>query len=292
MEGEEGVVCREHPVNGVTQFVRHRRHIVHAPLIIEFYPGGEFRRHAPAERAALFPFADFAIDVFVFEDAARQFLEARRKLSERVHDRIEGFFKGIAFVRLDDRRVDVVAAEAFHPQMPRLQAEVPPKDFRVFLAGFQQRIYRLVGDVVHQVPRGDGGGESAEDHVFVSPVARDVLIHLPQNRSVLAIDAVQLLIGAGAEVRVAAADVGHQLAASQFFRFALDLQFEDVAVGDGIVKIGERVRAGDVFEIDDFLFRFGEGVGLEEPHFVEKVTVIARSVHQAGGVRFIQIFPP
>ena len=69
-------------------------------------------------------------------------------------------------------------------------------------------------------------------HLLVAPVAHQGLVHLPEDGAVLAVDPVQFLVGAGAQVGVVLADVGHQFAAGQFLDLAVHLQLEDVAVGD------------------------------------------------------------
>ena len=71
--------------------------------------------------------------------------------------------------------------------------------------------------------------------VFVVPVTGAGLVHLPQDGTILAVDAIQFLIGVGAQVGIRSLDVGLQLAAGQFLHFAIHFQFEDIAVRDRII---------------------------------------------------------
>ena len=88
------------------------------------------------------------------------------------------------------------------------------------------------------------------------------------------------------------AHVNHHLAARQFLDFAVQLQPEYVAVGDGRVQGIQRAGAGGVLDIDDLLFRFAERMRLEIAHLLQPVAVIACLCQQAFGRLIVQRLPP
>ena len=68
--------------------------------------------------------------------------------------------------------------------------------------------------------------------------------------------------------------------------------FEGVAVGDRIVEIDQRVGTSHIFDVNDLLFRLGQGVRLEQSQRFEIVAIIASGIQQAFGVGFVHFLPP
>jgi hypothetical protein len=166
------------------------------------------------------------------------------------------------------------------------------EDLRILARDLQQRIHRLIGDIVRQVADGHGAGELAQTDVLVVPVARACLVHLPEDRTVVTVHAIQFLVGFGAQVCIPALHVGHQLPACEFLRLAVHFELEHVAVRDGIVQGFQRAHTGHVLDVDDLLLRLAQRVWLEVAHRLEVIAVIARFRHQAFGVGLVQFLPP
>ena len=101
------------------------------------------------------------------------------------------------------------------------------------LAGdLEQGVNHVVGEVVDGVAHGNRAGESAQGYIFIFPISNDILIDLPKNWRVIAIDTVELLVSLGAQVRIGGVHQRHQFASGQFLHFAIHFDFEHVAVGN------------------------------------------------------------
>ena len=173
-----------------------------------------------------------------------------------------------------------------------LELEITLEDLCVLAGNIQQGIHGFVGDIVLQVADGHRAGELAQADVLVIPVAGPGLVHLPEDNRVIPVDAVELLVCSGAQLRVRALDVGHQLAAGQLLRLTVHIQFEDVAVGDRVVERDQRPGAGYILDVDDLLLGLAQGVRLEVAHLLEIVAVITGRAHQAPGILVVEFLPP
>ena len=96
------------------------------------------------------------------------------------------------------------------------QLEIALEDLGILLGHIQQRVHGFIGNVVLQIADRHGAAELPHDDVFVVPVTGAGLVHLPEDGTILAVDAVQFLIGPGPQVGIRSLDVGLQLAAGQF----------------------------------------------------------------------------
>ena len=101
------------------------------------------------------------------------------------------------------------------------------------LAGdLEQGVNHIIGEVVDGIAHGNRAGESAQGYIFIFPISNDILIDLPKNWRVIAIDAVELLVSLGAQVRIGVTHQRHQLTSGHFLHFAIDLDTEYVAIGN------------------------------------------------------------
>ena len=78
-------------------------------------------------------------------------------------------------------------------------------------------------------------GEFAQTNILVVPVACKRLIHLSQDRTVIAVNTIQFLIGFGTQVRVTVLNTSHQLTAGEFPGFTIHFDLEDITVCDRII---------------------------------------------------------
>ena len=187
----------------------------------------------------------------------------------------DGFFITEAFIRFGDWRVDIVAAQFVHAQLFGFEPEVAVEHAQVFSGDFDERVDNLIRNVVNQVAHGNRAAEAAQGNVFVAPVAHQVLIDLPEDGRVLAVDPIKLLIGFGAQFGVRAAGVGHQFPAGQLFLLAVHLQMKDITVGERVVEHVQGVGAGNVFDVYHLFFSFAERVRLEIADLLQPIAVIA-----------------
>ena len=77
LERERAVLFRQHRMDGVPEFMCHYGHVARPALIIEQNIRRHFRQDRRAERAAVFPFADLAVEMVLIEDAPRQLCKFR-----------------------------------------------------------------------------------------------------------------------------------------------------------------------------------------------------------------------
>ena len=235
LEGEGGVVNRQHGMDGMSQLVRQSGNVAGLALVVGQHPGGEVGCDAPAERTAALAVAHFAVQVVLVEDALGEAGQLPVEAGEGVEDHVRRLGKRVGLVGAGYRRVDVVTAQAVHAEDIGFQDEEAVENFGVFLADVQQGIHYFVGNVVRQVAGGEGRGEAAQVDLLVMPVAHQCLVHLTQDGTVLAVDTVQFLIGAGTQVAVGVVGVGHQPIAGQRFLLAVDFDGERVAIGEQLV---------------------------------------------------------
>ncbi len=106
-------------------------------------------------------------------------------------------------------RIDIIAAQLLHAQLFGFQLEITLEDPGILPRHIQQRVHRFIRDVVLQVADRHGTGEFPQADVLVVPVTRPGLVHLPEDGTILAVDAIQLLVGLGPQVGVRSLDVGH-----------------------------------------------------------------------------------
>jgi len=230
--GEEGVLFRHHRVDGMPEFVGHRGDIVGFALVVEQHPWGQVRTECGTERAAHFALADFAVNMALIENTLSHTGKPGIKTLKSLESQVSGFLEGVALIRLSQRSVNIVTAQFFHAQLLSFQAEIAMEDTNILARNLEQGVDHLVRQVVDGVAYGNRAGKPTQGDIFVLPIANDVLVYLPQDRRVLTIDAVQLLVRPGAQVGVSGAHQRHELAAGQFFHLAIDFNFEDIAVGD------------------------------------------------------------
>ena len=286
------MVGSQHGMNGVSQLVRQGRHIARAALIVGEDPGSPVRRHAPAEGSSPFPLAYLTIQVVLRQDPPCQPRHAGVKASKGVQDHFHRVSERIGLLGTGHRGVEVVASQSVHAQPGSFEAEETVKETAVALAYLQQRVHHIVWDVVVQVANRHRSGEVTQVDLLVAPVAYQRLVYLTQNRAVLPVNPVQLLVGTRPQVRVRVAHVGCQLITGQFLHLAIHFQAEDVTIGDQIVQCVQGVDPGDILDVDNPLLGFGECVWLEMAHLLQPIAKIPCLCHQPLGIVILQAFPP
>ncbi len=276
----------------MSELVRHGGHIIRAALVVEQYPGGQVRQGCQAEGAALLALAYLAVEVGLSRHSQCQLSHERVKFTEGIHHQRHGILEGKCPVGVAERGVDVIAAQFFHAQQAGFEFEIALEDAGIAGADVQQGLHHRVRYMVGEVAHGNRAAKAAQVELFVVPVAHQVLVDLSQNGAVFAVDAVELLVGGLAQLRVGVTGVHHQLAAGQLVLDRVHHQPEGVAVGDAVVERVEGVGAGGVFDVDNLLLSLGQGVRLEQADFLQPVAVIAGGIQQAVGSVFRQVFPP
>jgi len=172
----------------MAQLVRHGFHIVSAALVVQQHPGGHILQRGGAESAAALALADFAVQVVLFKDAAGQGFYFGIKLVVSIQHQFGSLTKGVLFFSLGNRSINIIAAQPLNAQQTRFEAEEALEEGDVLAGHFQQGIHHGIGDVVAQVAGRDGLGMVAQLHVLTAPIAHHVLVDLPQQGGVVAID--------------------------------------------------------------------------------------------------------
>jgi hypothetical protein len=90
-----------------------------------------------------------------------------------------------------------------------------------------------------------------------------------------------------------AAGVNAKLTPRHFLYFSIDSShIRYVAVGDGVIKGGYGARAGDIFDINDFLFSFDKVYGLKRRISSSQVPVFPGLSSKREAVSSSKFFPP
>ncbi len=106
------------------------------------------------------------------------------------------------------------------------------------------------------------------------PIADPVVVDLSQEGTVFAIDAIQLLIGGRAHIGGGVAVERADLITGQGFLFAVLFNRKGEGAGDHVIEIHHRVDAVYVLQVDDLLFGFAQGIGLELEQVVEVMAIV------------------
>ncbi len=292
MIGKDVVMVCQHGVDGMSKLVRHGRHIICTPLIVEQHPRRHIRGHRPTKGTTPFPFADFAIQMIVVEDALGKGSKFGRECPEGFQHHFCGIPEIIFLVRLNNRCVDVISAQFVDTEVFGFQFEIALEDICVFLADIQQGIDSFIGDVVAEIAGGDGIVKVAQVDILVAPIADPGLIHLPEDRSVFSVYPIKFLISSRTKIGICPANVGHQLTPCEFLDFAIHFEFVNITVGDGAIQIDECAVPGNVLDVDNLLFGFAEGMRFKVADLFEVITVVTSHIHETLGGFIIHVFPP
>ena len=125
----------QHGMDGVSEFMRHCRHITRASLKVQQNIRSVFRVYRSAECTVAFALTDFAVHVLLFKDALRHFCDLRVEVFERVEDHLCRIVVIEFFVRFGDGRINIITAEFIHAEQFGFELEEAMEYLPIQLSG-------------------------------------------------------------------------------------------------------------------------------------------------------------
>src|SRR6185295_9393653 len=117
-------------------------------------------------------------------------------------------------------------------------------------------------------------------------------VDFAQQVVLIGVDTVEFSIGGFTKPPARVAKIGCQFLARHRLPFAVDGEREGEGVRDDVVQRMDGAATCDVLDVDDFLFWFGECVGLKPANGFEVVPERACSGHEPAGILLIDALPP
>ena len=147
----EGVMLRQHGMNGMTQFMCEGGNFTAVALIVDQHIWRLFRQEAPTERAAAFALADLAVNAVLVKDALGKFRHLGGETLEGIQDHVDGGIPIVGLFRSRQWRINIVTADLLHAEVLGFHLEVTLEDAHVFASHAQQSFHGFIRYIIAQV---------------------------------------------------------------------------------------------------------------------------------------------